>query len=411
MASEVLDSQAAECPPVLADLRDLRRELHAHPEVGLSLPWTQRRLLTELRPLGLEIALGDRLSSITAVIRGGRRAPGRSGRVPAVLVRSDMDALPVRERTGLPFAASGGAMHACGHDLHMAALVGAARLLAARRAELRGDVVLMFQPGEEDAGGALAMMAEGVLEAAGHTVDAVFGAHVVSHTLTPGVFYVSPGAVQAGSSTFRVAFLGRGGHGSSPWLEHSPIPPLAELVLALQAAITNSVDYRDDAVVTIGTIHAGEHQANVLPDRGELTGTARTFDPAVDERLEAVTRQVAAGVAAAHRVRAEVEWSGDSTPTVNDEGEAVFARRVAERELGAAVVAPLERPLTGSEDFARVLKRVPGVFVLVGAADIGLDPVSAPSNHSPLARFDDAVVAPLARLEAAWAQARLEALA
>jgi len=202
----------------MGDLVSLRRDLHRHPELGLQLPWTQQRLLAELEPLGLETTLGKSSTSITAVIRGKRR--GRS-----VLLRADMDALPVQEDPALEFASEeAGRMHACGHDLHMAALIGAARWLHARRDELEGDVVLMLQPGEEGYDGAGRMISEGVLEAAGQRVEAAYGLHVISGPVPAGLIATKAGPVMSASDGLIVTVHGRGGHGSSPHRAADPVP-------------------------------------------------------------------------------------------------------------------------------------------------------------------------------------------
>ncbi|WP_086673118.1 peptide-methionine (S)-S-oxide reductase MsrA [Streptomyces albovinaceus] len=226
------------------DLTALRHALHREPELGLDLPRTQAKVLAALEGLGLEITLGTALSSVTAVLRGGR--PG-----PAVLLRGDMDALPVQEETGLPYASVlDGRMHACGHDLHTTGLVGAARLLAARREELAGDVVFMFQPGEEGQGGAKIMIDEGVLDAAGERVVAAYALHVVSTGAPTGFAATRPGPMLAASDAVHVTVHGRGGHGSSPHSATDPVPAMCAMVTALQTLVTREIDIFDPAVVT-----------------------------------------------------------------------------------------------------------------------------------------------------------------
>ncbi|MBV9291359.1 MAG: amidohydrolase, partial [Frankiales bacterium] len=226
------------------DLVRLRRDLHREPEIGLDLPRTQERVLAALDGLPLEVSTGGSLSSVTAVLRGAT-----SDR--AVLLRGDMDALPVNERSGVDFAATGESMHACGHDLHTAMLVGAAHVLAARREELSGDVVLMFQPGEEGYNGAAHMVTEGVLEAAGRRVDAALALHVTSGMLPRGLFATRPGPIMSAADVLWVTVRGAGGHGSSPHRAKDPIPAACEMVTALQTFVTRRFDVFDPVVITI----------------------------------------------------------------------------------------------------------------------------------------------------------------
>jgi hippurate hydrolase len=259
------------------DLIGLRREIHADPEVGLRLPRTRGRVLDALAGLPLEIRTGDALDSVTAVLRGG--APG-----PAVLLRGDMDALPVVEKTGLPYASSNGAMHACGHDLHIAGLVGAARLLCARREELAGDVVFMFQPGEEGYDGAGLMIGEGVLEAAGARPVAAYAVHVSTEHAS-GMFHSRPGTLMAASATFDATVNGAGGHGARPHEAKDPVPVAAELISGLQTMVTRRFDVFDPVVVTVGRLRAGE-AVNVIPDHASLGATVRAFSAEAMRKAE-----------------------------------------------------------------------------------------------------------------------------
>src|SRR6266536_2335651 len=240
------------------ELAALRRRLHQIPEIGLHLPRTQETVLAALEPLPLEISTGTDLSSVTAVLRGAR--PG-----PVVLLRGDMDALPVTEDSGEEFASKRpGVMHACGHDLHTAGLVGAARLLCARRDELAGDVVFMFQPGEEGYDGAGHMISEGVLDAAGRPAVAAYGLHVLSSVLPRGVFASRPGSLMAASDGLFVRVLGAGGHGARPHGALDPVPAACEMVTALQTMITRRFDVFDPVVVTVGTFYVGTRR-NIIP--------------------------------------------------------------------------------------------------------------------------------------------------
>ena len=217
------------------DLVRLRRTLHQEPELGLQLPRTQERVLAAIDGLPLDVSTGGSLTSVTAVLRGnGTADTGARG----VLLRGDMDALPVAERSGVDFAATGETMHACGHDLHTAMLVGAAHVLSARRDQLAGDVVFMFQPGEEGYDGAAHMVDEGVLDAAGRRVDAALALHVTSGMLPAGLFATRPGPVMSAADVLRVTVRGAGGHGSSPHRARDPIPTACEMVTALQTFVT-----------------------------------------------------------------------------------------------------------------------------------------------------------------------------
>ncbi|MEV0626614.1 M20 metallopeptidase family protein [Nonomuraea wenchangensis] len=294
---------------ILPELVRLRRELHADPELGLRLPRTQQRVVAALQGLDLEITLGKELDSVVAVLRGGR--PG-----PVVLLRADMDALPMREQTDLPYRARGEAMHACGHDLHVAGLVGAAMLLHGRRAELAGDVVFMFQPGEEVADGAARMIAEGVFDAAGKRPVAAYGIHVVPGEY--GVFSTRPGPLMAGCAELDVVVRGSGGHASAPHLTIDPVPAVAELVQALQTYVTRRFDVFDPVVLSTTQLHAGGAARNIISDEAGLGATIRMLSEAALDRLRAGLPELVKGVAAAHGCAADVEIRVLCPPTVND---------------------------------------------------------------------------------------------
>jgi hippurate hydrolase len=381
------------------ELVELRRELHRIPEVGLNLPRTQERVLAALDGLPLEISTGKDLSSVTAVLRGGH--PG-----PAVLLRGDMDGLPVTERSGEEFASvHEGAMHACGHDLHMAGLVGAARLLSARREELAGDVVFMFQPGEEGFDGAGHMIREGVLDAAGTPLVGAYGLHVFSSQFARGVFTARPGALMAASDGLFVRVLGAGGHGSAPHRALDPVPAACAMVTALQTMVTRRFDVFDPVVVTVGTFHAGTKR-NIIPDEATFEATVRSFSPAARERIAEYAVRVCQDIAGAHGVRVEVDFEPEYPVTVNDAGEHDFLADTVRETFGEQRYADLDNPLPGSEDFSRVLEAVPGAYVFLGA-HYGDDPEATANNHSPLAAFDDSVLGDGAALLAELAVRRL----
>ncbi|MGH9103208.1 MAG: M20 metallopeptidase family protein [Acidimicrobiales bacterium] len=382
------------------ELADLRHRLHREPEIGLRLPRTQEKVLSAIEDLPLEVSTGRALSSVTGVLRGGR--PG-----PTVLLRGDMDALPLQEKVEGPFRSQlDGAMHACGHDLHTAMLVGAACLLSGRREELSGSVVFMFQPGEEGWDGAGAMIAEGVLQASGELPVAAYALHVMSSVWGRGAFVSRAGPMMAASDALRVEVLGTGGHGSAPQLARDPVPAACEMVTALQSLLTRTIDPAETAVVTVGTFHAGTAR-NVIPDRARFEATVRTFAPEVQERLATGSLRLCRGIAAAHGLEIEATFDNEYPLTSNSAEEVSLVAATVADVFDDGRFSELERPVTGSEDFSRVIERVPGAMVFLGAAPEGSDPLSAPFNHSAYASFDDSVLPDGAHLLAELARRRL----
>jgi amidohydrolase len=382
------------------DLVRLRRELHREPELGLQLPRTQEKVLAALDGLPLEIGTGTALSSVTAVLRGS--SPG-----PVVLLRGDMDALPLLEKSGLPYAsATDGLMHACGHDLHTAMLVGAARLLSG--ADFAGSVIFMFQPGEEGFAGARLMIEEGVLDAAGERPVAAYGLHVASGLMPNGVFLSRRGTIMGGADQLRVTVRGAGGHGSQPYLAKDPIPAAAEMVTALQTFVTRAFDVFDPVVLTVGSFNAGT-VSNIIPDEALLGVTIRSFSPESRARVNDGLRELVNGIAAAHGLTASVEHEVGYPPTVNTAAEAEFAAGTVGDLYGPERFVWVPDPMTTAEDFSFVLEEVPGAFVFLGACPPGRDPRAAPFNHAANAVFDDAVLADGATLLAELALRRLAA--
>jgi len=380
---------------------DLRRRLHRQPEIGLHLPRTQEMVLDAFADLPVEITTGTTTSSVVAVLRGAR--PG-----PTYLLRGDMDALPVHEDTGLPFASENpGAMHACGHDTHVAMLLGAARLLAERRDELTGQVVFMVQPGEEGFHGARYMLEEGLLDAVqGVPVSGAFALHI-SSTLDSGSVHVRPGPMMAAADQWRMVVRGRGGHASEPHAAADPIPVAAEIVLALQSMVTRRVDVFDPAVVTVAHIEAGSTN-NVIPDTAFLEGTIRTLSAHRRADVVAAVRRVATHIGAAHGLEVEFHHEEGYPVTVNDPGAAAAVLEAAGELLGERASRLAPAPLMGAEDFSYVLQRVPGAMAWLGACPPGLDPETAPPNHSNVVVFDEE---PLPAGVALYAQMAMRALA
>ncbi len=385
---------------ISGELIELSRAIHAEPEIGLDLPKTQEKVLAALDGLPLEVATGRALSSVTAVLRGTR--PGGT-----VLLRGDMDALPVTEATGLPYASrNDGAMHACGHDLHTAMLAGAARLLAARQDELAGNVIFMFQPGEESYGGAERMISEGVLDAAGPRPVAAFALHVASSLLPLGIFTSREGTMMASADTMEVTVHGHGGHGSQPHRAADPVPAACEIVTALQTLVTRRFDVFDPVVITVGSFHAGT-ASNVIPDRAQFSATMRSFSAGTRTAMQEGAYRLVHDIASAHGLSATVNFTDSYPVTVNDGAEVAFAERTIAELFGGGRFLRTPFPVAGSEDFSYVLNDVPGAFIMLGACPPDADPATAPFNHSAEAVFDDAVLADGATLLAELALRRL----
>jgi hippurate hydrolase len=380
---------------------DLRRRLHRQPEIGLHLPATQATVLAAFADLPIEVTTGTSTSSVVGVLRGAR--PG-----PTYLLRGDMDALPVHEDTGLAFASEvPGVMHACGHDTHVAMLLGAARLLAERRDALAGQVVFMVQPGEEGYHGARFMLDEGLLDVVPEApVSGAFALHV-STMWRSGTINVRPGPMMAAADQFTITVHGRGGHASTPHLAADPVPVAAEIILALQSMVTRRADVFDPAVVTVGHLEAGTTD-NVIPETALVHGTIRTLSAERRADIVASVRRVAEHVAAAHDLRGEFVRVEGYPVTVNDAGVAAQVTTTAAALLGEQASAVMPVPLMGAEDFSYVLERVPGALAFLGACPPELDPATAPGNHSNLVRFDEDA---LPNGVAMYAQMAMQALA
>ncbi|TDT95296.1 hippurate hydrolase [Streptomyces sp. 846.5] len=392
----LLDSAHALQPDLVA----LRHAVHQDPEIGLELPRTQAKVLAALDGLPLEITLGEKLGSVTAVLRGGA-GPG-----PTVLLRGDMDALPVQETSGLPFASTvPGVMHACGHDLHVAVLMGAVRLLCERREQIAGDVVFMFQPGEEGLGGAKVMLDEGLLAASGSTPVAAYALHV-SSAMPQGQVLGRPGTIMAAADTLTVTMRGRGGHGSAPFAALDPVPAACEAVLALQTMVTRRFSVFDPVVLTTGLLRAGTIN-NVIPDDAFFETTVRSFSPEARERVREEALRVVRGVGEAHGLEVDAVFSDMYPVTVNDGGEAAFVQETTKALLGEDRWTTMDQPLAGAEDFSYVAEQIPSGYFFLGACVDGLDPETAPYNHSPEAAFADSVLADGAALLAELALRRL----
>ena len=382
----------------LADMVDLRRAIHADPELGLDCPRTTAKLKAALAGLPLEIHEGPSTSGFVAVLRGAH-----NGRV--VLLRGDMDALPMTEETGLPFASrNAGRMHACGHDAHSAMLAGAARALCARRDVLAGTVVFMFQPGEEGHHGARHMIADGLLDVA--RPDAAFALHI-SPNIPAGQVVGRPGALLASTDTVRATIRGAGGHAAMPHECVDPVPVACEIVMALQAFIARRVPVADPAVLSITKINAGSSH-NIVPETVELLGTLRTLSEATRALAREAFERIATHVAAAHGCTAEVSIEEGYPVTLNDPAATALMRDCAVTLGGEDNWATMPAPIMGGEDFSYVLREVPGAMAFIGVAVPGSDAATNPPLHNTRMTLDENVMARGAALHCAIAERFLE---
>jgi amidohydrolase len=362
-----------EARKLLPEVVNLRRRIHRRPEIGLTLPHTQSAIIDVLGDLNLQITKGKQLSSVVAVLEGN--APGRT-----VLLRADMDALKIREATGLDYASEiDGAMHACGHDAHTAMLVGAARLLALHREQMAGRIIFAFQPGEEGYAGARLMIDEGLLDRYGKP-DAAFAIHITPRHPSGAVFS-RPGPTMAGAGTFKIVIKGRAGHPAEPHNAIDPIPIASEIVLALQTYVTRRVKAFEPAVVTVTAIQAGSHDLGAIPETATLTGTIRAVSEETRLQLFSAVRDLAGNIASAYGAEAEVIVEPGYPPVVNNPDVVETVGEVSQGFLGKDHFRLLPTPIMPSEDFSYILQRVPGAMAFLGARPEGQDTVA--DVHSP----------------------------
>jgi len=367
------DRLLAEAREILPSAVKLRRQLHMQPELGLDLPQTTATVVETLRDLELDIARSKTTSGFVATVRGDR--PG-----PAILLRADMDALPMPEDTGLEFASrEKGRMHACGHDAHTAMLAGAARLLHQHRADLRGSVHLLFQPGEEGFFGARHMADEGMFDGEGGPT-AAFAIHI-DPRLPIGKIATRAGAVMAAADFWEVDIKGRGGHASMPHDTIDPIPIACEIVHALQGFVTRRFDVFDPVVITTTKIKAGTTN-NVIPESASMVGTLRSISERARARAHTGIRRIAEQVASAHEADAAVRLISGYPVTINDSGFVHFTREVVDELLGPAGYVEMPSPVMGAEDFSYILQRLPGAMVFLGVRPEGTEqPAPCHSNR------------------------------
>ena len=369
----------------------LRRNLHKWPEIGNSLPKTREQVLGALEGLPLDITLHETTSGIAAMLTGGK--PG-----PTVMLRGDMDALPMPEDTDLDFASkTENCMHACGHDTHTSMLVSTAKLLSDRRSEIPGRVLFMFQPGEEGYHGAKFMLDEGLLnvsklkDGSDSPIKAAYALHITS-SMPAGTVGTRSGPVMASSDTLSITITGKGGHASEPFRTLDPIPVACEIVQALQMMITRRIETFDPAVVTITKLIAGT-TTNVIPETAKIEGTIRAVSEKTRNKVHDSIRRVAEGIAATYEMQALVEIKLGYPVTVNDAPSVDFALDVAESLLGEGKAVHMPSPIMGAEDFSYVLNQIPGAMVFLGGTPEGLNPATAPPNHSNRVMFDEAAMA------------------
>ena len=375
------------------DVIALRRAIHREPELGLDCPRTRGKLEVALAGLPLTIRHSDRTSGFVATLDGAK--PGRT-----VLLRGDMDALPIDEATGLDFASrEPGKMHACGHDSHAAMLVGAARILAARQHEIAGRILFMFQPGEEGHAGARIMLDEGML--GDPLPDAAFALHIWP-TLAHGMIACRAGTMLASTDMLRATIVGKGGHAAMPHDALDPVPVAAEIILALQTEVARRTPVTDPIVLSITKVTAGTTH-NVLPDTVDLLGTLRTLSPEARGRGRAAFERICTHVAAAHGCTAKVSIDPGYPPTVNDPRAVALVRAIA----GDAYWEPPAANM-GGEDFSYVLERVPGAMAFLGVAPVGEPAAGRAPLHNPAMIIDEAVLPVGVALHCAFATRFLE---
>ncbi|MCC6927245.1 M20 family metallopeptidase [Novosphingobium sp.] len=360
----------------------LRRAIHAEPELGLETPMTRDKVRAALSNLPLEWREGPSSTGLVATLKGGA-GPGRT-----VLLRGDMDALPMPEETGLEFASTiPGTMHACGHDAHTAMLAGAVRLLCARQNELKGEVRFMFQPGEEGFHGAKFMLEDGLLDP---LPEAAFALHVMPNS-KHGLVVGRTGALLASADQFEIVIEGRGAHGAMPHQGLDPVPIACEVVTAIQAMVARQFDAHDPVIATVAQIHAGTTH-NVIADFATLVGTLRTLSPRHRDKLHGLLTQLATGIAQAHGAAARVTIT-PGFPVTNCDARAVaLGETVAQDLFGETAFRRLDQPIMGAEDFSYVLEKVPGAMFFLGVAHEGVDWHKCPAIHSPRMMVDESAL-------------------
>ena len=398
----MIEELRARADELAGEMVDVRREIHRRPELGLDNPATRDLIERTLAPLGLDVLHSEGTSGLSATLVGGK--PG-----PTVMLRADTDALPMTEHTEWDHRSEiDGQAHMCGHDAHVAMLLGAAKMLTEVRDELPGTVRFVFQPGEEGFAGAAVMVEEGALaEGLSRPVDATFALHVAPN-VPLGFVAGRPGAQLAGTDDFYVTVKGKGGHASTPHFGVDPIPVACEMVLALQSLVTRRVDAFDPAVLTVAHIDSGT-TTNVIPPTAFFEGTIRTVSDHTRSVVREGVERVLRGIAAAHDCEVDVRIDAGYPVTFNDEAFAGFASGVVEEVLGEHRFYEMPAPVMGGEDFSYFLQKVPGAMFFLGVCPADIDNfLEAPSCHSNLMRLNEEALPLGAAIHASMAWRYLE---
>jgi len=363
----------------------LRRAIHAEPELGLQTPMTSAKVRAALAHLPLEWREGGETTGMVATLKGAKSGADGHSRV---LLRGDMDALPMPEETGLEFASTiEGRMHACGHDTHTAMLAGAAELLASKRNEIAGEIQFMFQPGEEGYHGARYMLEDGLIDP---LPDAAFALHIMPNA-AHGVIAGKPGPLMAAADQFDIVVKGQGGHASMPHDTRDPVPVAAQIVMAIQSMVTRRFNAADAVVVTVTQLSAGTAH-NVIPDHASLNGTMRTLSPTHRSQVHTLLRKTVEGIAEAHGVEADVSITEGFPVTICDQRAVDLGRAVTHDTLGEQSWRDLPAPIMGAEDFAYLLEKVPGAMFFLGVAPEGDNWSSCCGIHSPRMHVDESAL-------------------
>ena len=377
--------------PLMEKVISWRHDIHEFPELGNREFRTSKKVAEHLSSLGIEIETEIAYTGVVGLIRGAK--PG-----PTIALRADMDALPVTEQTGLPYASiqrteylgqDVGVMHACGHDAHVAILMGVAEFLAKNRKELKGNIMLIFQPAEEGApegegGGAEMMLSEGIFDR--YKPDVIFGLHVTNSL--HGYLGVVPGPAMAAASSYRITINGVQAHGSRPWDSIDPIMATAQLIESLNTVVSRRINIiNNPAVVSVGMVQAGTRN-NIIPDKSQITGTIRTFDSDLRAEIYSEIRQIARGVAEGTGTKVDVEFDvGGFYPVTfnNIELTNKYAKTLSEAAEGKFFI--MDTPTTGAEDFSFFSQQIPGMYFWLGVNEPGVE--EAPGNHTPFFKIDD----------------------
>ena len=390
-AEDLKQKLQGDLDPLMKKVIEWRHDIHEYPELGNREFRTSKKVAEHLVSLGVEVETGIAYTGVVGLIKGGK--PG-----PTIALRADMDALPVTEKTGLSYASvqrtqylgqDVGVMHACGHDAHVAILMGAAEFLAKNKEHIEGDVMLIFQPAEEGApegegGGAEMMLAEGIFER--YKPDVIFGLHVTNSR--HGHLGVLPGPAMAAASSYRITIKGTQAHGSRPWDSIDPIMATAQLIESLNTVVSRRINIiNNPAVISVGMVQAGTRN-NIIPDISQITGTIRTFDPVLRAEIYDEIRQIARGVAEGTGTEVDVEFDvGGFYPVTFNNVELTnqYAKTLSEAADGKFLI--LDAPTTGAEDFSFFSQEIPGMYFWLGVNEPGVD--VAPGNHTPYFKIDD----------------------